>query len=138
MATKITTTIQKTGPFFAKDPGKTFRQNARILMAAVAFEGERDVRAQMQAGNARRRPISRLGGHASDHVLGRTAGISGRPWAVSAVVSVRNTGFSPIQGVSLMAAASRVEQETHAFRRTTSRIRRSRAANLEELLKGIE
>jgi hypothetical protein len=46
------------GPFFRKDPALTFRQNVRVMMDAVAAEGEKDVRAQYQAGEARRRPIS--------------------------------------------------------------------------------
>ena len=43
MATRITTTIDKSGPFFRQDPVKTFRQNVRVMMAAVVAEGEADV-----------------------------------------------------------------------------------------------
>lgn len=138
MGTKITTTIDTSGPFFAKDPAKTFRQNVRVLMDAVAAEGEADVRAQITAGNSGRKPIAELGqDHVSAHVIGRTSNLRGRRWAVTAVVSVNNSGFSPKEGISLMAAASSVESQTHAFRRTTGRIRRARALNQAELLKGL-
>jgi hypothetical protein len=136
--TKITTTIDTSGPFFAHDPTKTFRQNARELMDAVADAGQIDVRAQLRAGRASRKPISELDDdHVEDYVIGRTRNLAGRRWAVSAVVSVNNNGFSPKQGIALMAAAAVVERQTHAFRRTTGRIRRARGVNLDELMKGV-
>lgn len=133
------TTIKLDGPFFQRDPAKTFRQNIRVLMKAVAEEGEADVRAQLRAGQDHRRPISRgvSPDRVADHVVGRVTSLSGRLWAVTAVVSVNNRGLTKVQGIALMAAASTLEGRTHAFRRTTGRIRRSRKVNTEELLKGI-
>jgi hypothetical protein len=90
--TGITTTINNTGPFFTKDPAKTFRQNIRVMMAAIAAEGEADVKAQLAAGDAGRQPISLLGDHVSGHVIGRTASLAGRNWQVTAVISVNNSG----------------------------------------------
>lgn len=133
----IATTIDLSGPFFRKDPTKTFRQNIRVLMDAIAAEGEEDVKAQLRAGNAGRKPIRRLGDHTSDHVIGRTRSLKGKRWAVTAVVSVNNSGYSRAQGVSLMAAASSVESRTHAFRRTAARLRKARAVNSVELTKGM-
>lgn len=133
----ITTTIDLSGPFFRNDPGKTFRQNVRLLMERIAEEGEADVTAQLRAGESSRAPIRRLGDRVSDHVIGRTRSLTGKRWAVSAVVSVNNSGLSQAQGISLMAAAASVEQRTRACRRTTSRLRRARAVNRAELLKGI-
>jgi hypothetical protein len=136
---KITTTIDKTGPFFTHDPVKTFRSNIRTMMAAVAAEGEADVSAQMRATEGGRQPISNnvQPNRVGRNVVGRVTSLRGKPWAVTAVVSVNNTGFSQAQGVALMAAAARVEAVTGAFRKTTSRVKSTRRVNVDELLKGI-
>jgi hypothetical protein len=135
----MTTTIDKSGPFFTKDPARTFRSNIRTMMDAVAREGQSDVRAQLQVGEGGRQPISHgvQPGRVSAHVVGRTSNLVGKRWAVTAVVSVQNRGFTGAQGKALMAAASRVEAQTHAFRKTKGRIRSTRAMNTDELLKGI-
>jgi hypothetical protein len=138
MPSRFVTTIDKSGPFFTNDPAKTFRQNIRVLMDAIAKEGEADVKAQLQAGSSGRARISALGDRVADHTVGRTSSIGGKRWAVTAVVSVNNLGWSRAQGISLMAAASMVERETHSFRRTTGRLRRARAINTAELLRGIK
>ena len=129
--------ISLSGPFFERDPRKTFRQNARVMMQRIEEEGEGDVRQQMEAGESGRAEISHDMGRVSQHVVGRVVSLTGKPWQVTAVISVNNSGFSPAEGIALMAAASRVESETHAFRRTTNRLRRARAVNAAELLKGI-
>jgi len=134
-----TTSMVLTGPFFTKDPKLTFRQNARVMLAAIADEGEADVKVQMEAGESGRKPISTrvTPNRVAGHVVGRVKGMSGKPWAVTAVVSVNNSGFTKAQGKALMAAASRVEGEVHAFRKTTNRLKRSRKINAAELLKGL-
>ena len=139
MATTFKTEIKKTGVFFTSNPAKTFRQNVRVMMAAVAAEGEADVVGQLRAGESGRYPLGGgiRPGRVSGHVRGRTHNLSGKQWAVTAVVSVNNRGFSQQQGIKLMAAASWLESQGHAFRRTTGRIRRARAVNTAELLKGI-
>jgi hypothetical protein len=109
-------------------------------MAAVAAEGEADAKAQMASGQGGRYRIQAAGvtpGRVSGHVVGRVQSLTGKPWAVTAVVSVNNRGYSKKQGTSLMAAAATVEAETHAFRTTKSRLRKARAVNQAELLKGI-
>lgn len=137
MATKIASTIKFDGPFFRQSPAKTFRQNVRVMMDAVAAEGQADVRAQLESGNSSRSPIAVIGGHVSDHAIGRTHALTGKRWAVSAVVSVNNSGLSRRGGIALMAAAATVERKMHAFRRTTTRLRKARAVNVAELLRGI-
>lgn len=138
MARRTITTIRYDGPFFRKDPARTFRQNIRTMLDATAQEGATDVRAQLAAGNASRAPIRYIGDHVSAHVVGRVHSLSGKPWAVTAVVSVNNSGYSKRAGIALMAAASEVEGRTGAFRRTQTRVRRAKAVNAAELLKGIE
>lgn len=136
MAAKWKTSIRKDGPFFRNDPEKTFRKNAHEMMLAVARVGVDDVRGQMRAGEADRAPIRALGDRVSDHVGGELRRYpSGRPY--SAVVFVVNRGLGRAEAISLMAAASEVEGQTHAFRKTAGRISRSRAVNVEQLLKGL-
>lgn len=133
-----TTTIKFDGPFFTGDPAKTFRQNIRAFMDVVAAEGEADVKAQMAVDAGGRKPIRALSPQrVSDHVRGRTRSISGRRWACTAVVSVNNSGFTKAQGISLMAAASQVESQTGAFKRTAARLRRVAKRADAVLLKGI-
>ncbi len=121
------------GPFFTRDPAKTFRQNIRDFMDEVADVGADDVRAQLRAGEDRRAPIHGVSpSRVSAYVQGRTSSLRGKRWAVTAVVSVRPVG-SRRQAISIMAAASRVEAQTHAFRRTASRLRKART----DLLKGL-
>ena len=144
----MVTTIDLTGPFFTHDPAKTFRQNVRVMMAAIADEGERDVKAQMQAAG-------REGAAVRPYVRGRTSNLAGKRWAVSANVSVETSGLVKPAAVRIMAiAAGRhnartkagryigttlgVEGKTHAFRKTKNRIGRSRKVNEAELLKGLQ
>ena len=131
------TSIHYDGPFFTKDPRKTFRQNIRTMMRAIAEEAQQDIETQMRHNQGRRAPIAELGDHVSSHVVGRVKSLRGKPWQVTAVISVNNSGFSTSQGIALMAAHAEVERQTHAFRRTTGRLRRSRKVNAAELLKGL-
>jgi hypothetical protein len=140
LGTKIASSISYDGAFFRKDPGKTFRQNIRVLMAAVAEEGRKDVQAQLDAGEASREPVSSgvQPARVSDHVVGRVKSLTGRQWAVTANVSVLNQNMTPKQARALMAAAASLEKRNHAFRRTATRLRKARALNTVELLKGIK
>jgi hypothetical protein len=139
MPVKTSSRIDMSGPFFTNDPRKTFRQNARVLLDRLQEEGEADVKQQMRGGEGGRAPISQgvSPSRVSGHVVGRVVSLTGRPWQATAVVSINNYGFSKAQGIALMAAAANVERETHAFRRTTNRLRRSRKVNASELLRGI-
>jgi hypothetical protein len=139
MARRSVTTINKSGPFFKYQPGKTFRQNIRVLTKAIAAEGESDVKAQLRAGESGRLPLGGgiRPGRVSGHVVGRTSSLRGKPWEVTAVISVNNSGFSQKQGIKLMAAASWLESQGHEFRKTKNRIGRMRKINAAELLKGI-
>lgn len=137
---KSITTIDLSGPFFTHDPRKTFRQNVKVLMDRLAEEGERDVKAKMRSGESRRRELSThiYPGRVSGHVIGRTKSLKGKNWEVTAVVSVNNSRFSKAEGTALMAGASNVERQTKAFRKMTARMRRAKALNTVELLKGLK
>jgi len=125
--------VDLSGPFFQSDPAKTFRRNIRDFMDEVVEVGAEDVRVQLRSGQAGRAAISATGGRVADYVVGRTSNLSGKRWAVTGVVSVRPVGLSRRGAISVMAAAARVEAQTHAFRRTTSRLRKAKT----DLLKGL-
>jgi hypothetical protein len=134
------TSLDLTGPFFKSSPSKSFRANVKKMMEAVAAEGQEDVRTQLRAGAATRRPMRGVPGsdRVAGHVIGRARNLRGKQWQCTAVVSVNNSGLTKAQGKTLMAAASQVEQQTHAFRRTATRLRKARAINRAELLRGLQ
>lgn len=136
---RVKTTVELTGPFFQRDPKKTFRHNVRRMLQGLADESQKSIRGAFDAGASSRLPIARIpGDRVADHVIGRVRALGGRPWALTAVVSVNNRGWSPQQGISLMAAASRVEHVVHAFRDVASQIRSSRAVLGANLTEGLE
>jgi hypothetical protein len=123
------------GPFFEHDPERTFKANCSVMLHAIIDAGYTDVVHELRSGESGRAPIRKLGDRVSDHVM---AGMKARsPYPPIATVYVRNEGFTDAEAISLMAAASRVEGRTHAFRKVAGRLKRSREANWKELLKGI-
>ncbi len=137
MRTHITTTIDLSGPFFTKDPALVLSQNVELMMAAIAKEGEEDVRAQMQAGESTRAPLS-FGGRVAERLRGRVTSLQHNPWHRTAIVSPSREGLSPKDAIALYAAASRIESKSHPFRTTTNRLRRAKAVNTAELTRGLE
>lgn len=137
--TKIATAIDTSGPFFTHDPAKTFRQNARRLLAETAELGEADVKAQLRSGQAARSSLRYVTpNRVADHVVGRVKSLQGKPWALTAVISVNNSGLDKRGGMQLMAAAASLEGRTHIIRRTAARLRRANKLNAAELLKNID
>lgn len=134
----VSTHVDLEGPLFRRDPGLTLRGNIRKMMAGVAAEGERIARQNLGAGQSGRAPISALGDRVADHVHGRTESLRGKQWMATAVISVNNSGYSQAQGISLMAAASNVERQTHAFRSLYRDLQGSRAVARANLTAGIE
>lgn len=129
------TGLEMTGPFFAKDPAKTFADNLEDFMDAVAKRAEAEVVARMRRGEATRDLVSMGLGRVSDRVVGRTSNLSGRRWRVTAKVSVVPKGLVRLEAIALMAAASEVESQTGAFRKVKGRIRK--ATREVDLLKDI-
>lgn len=135
--TKFKTSITKDGPFFRHDPRQTFRANVRELIRRVIAEGERDIVGQLRSGQGGRARIRKLG-RVSDYVEGRVTAITGKEWQVTGVVSVNTAGLGRSAAVAVRAAGSTLERRHHAFRRTTSRLRRARAVNQAALLEGLQ
>lgn len=146
---RVITSINVKGPFFTKDVAATLEQNVETMMAAVAREGEQDVAVQLAAGEGGRAAMSHGLGRLSANIHGRVRGSV--PWRRWAAISLYEPSHSADEAVALFAAmagrhqagASRgttpgVESATHAFSRTASRLRRSKAAQVAELTKGLE
>lgn len=124
-----------TGPFFAKDPAKTLRNNIRDMLEEIAETAEREVRQQLSAGEGSRATLAAIpNGRVSHFVRGRVASLTGKPWKLHAVISPDTSRLSATQAISVMAAASKLERRTHAFARTSRAIRAGR----KDLAKGLE
>ena len=132
---RFSTSIRKDGPFFRKDPAKVFRENLHDGMLEIARRGRDDVIGQMVATESDRAPIRKLGDRVADHVVGE---LRKRPAGrrYTAVIFVRNQGFTKTEAMSLMAAASKVEDSIHAFRRTFGRIKSNWKDNID-VFKGL-
>lgn len=120
------TSISLTGPFFKQQPSKTFRQNVRLMLEAMAEEGQEDVKVQY--------PVLTGAGQAG--VVGRVHSLSGRPWALTMVISEQHVYPWP-HGGQKQYRGGRTEAKHHMFRTTAGRLRRSRAVNKAELAKGL-
>jgi hypothetical protein len=131
---RFTSSISLKGPFFRHDPVKTFGRNLADLADQMAMEAAKDVAARMAGGN--RAPVSRIGGRVSDRIafFSKNVGLG----KTQSVAMVARRGLSADDAIALDAAGSEVERQTHAWRKTTNRMRRASAINRAELLKGIE
>ena len=135
------------GPFFERDPRKTFRANIRTFMARVAEVAEAETRRRMAAG-------AREGAHTAPFIVGRTHALGGKKWAVTARVSVSTVGQSRPEAIRRQAiAAGRHnpttragrnvgttrggEGRTHAFRDGKKAVEDAAQANIDKLLEGL-
>jgi len=142
-----TLAIELSGPFFERQPGKTFRQNIRGYMARVAEVAAADIQARLGAGGPE-------GASTRPHVVGRTRSLTGRQWACTARVSVSTAGLTRPEAIRRMAiAAGRhtpvsrtgrnlgttrgAEGRTHAFRDAKKAITDAAQANVGLLLEGL-
>ena len=139
--------IDLAGPFFERDPRRTFRQNIRAFMDRIAEQSEHEVRRRMATGG-------REGQHVAPHVVGRTSSLSGKRWSVTARVSVSTRGLDRAAAIRRQAIASgrhnpvtRVgrnigttrggEGRTRAFRDGRSVVMRAARENADQLLEGL-
>lgn len=131
-APRTTGTIRFDGPMFSADPGRTFRQNVRDLMDAVAAEGAEDAQTRI-AGIP---PAGIHTGATRAKIVGRVKSRSGRRWASTAVIGIPNMG-TPAESIQSHAAIAGIERLHHVMRDTAKSIRAARDVNVAELLKGI-
>jgi hypothetical protein len=121
--------IDVSGPFFQRDPKKTVRQNIRRMLEGLAAEGERGVQSQF-GGHI----VSGLG---VTGVKGRVQSLSGKAWAMTAVISQQHVYPWP-SGGSRQYRGGKLEARYGMFRRTASAMRRSRAVISANLTEGLD
>ena len=99
---KYATTIDISGPFFSKDPTKTFAENVQKMLEAMAREGEEDAKAQV-SGLAGR--MSHYTGWTTRTITGRVKNKSGKHWRKTAVVSAFSGGMAASDAIRTNAAS---------------------------------
>jgi len=134
-AVELTTHMDLSGPFFTRDPAKTVRENIRDMLGRLAEEMEKDVQGQIEA---RAGSTPAYTGWSRSRVVGRTASLVGRNWWLHAVVSPNTTGLDKANAIRTMAATATIERRWHPFRKTSFRVRHSRAVLGANLTKGID
>jgi hypothetical protein len=131
--TRTTAKVTLEGPFFRKDPGKTFRGNVRDMMDNLAVEMEREVRRQTDAHAGQ---MPNWTGWSADHVHGFTEW--NIDWGTWAAVQAYTKGMSVKDAKRTKAAAATIERRWHPYRSVKSGIYRSRALITADLAKGLE
>lgn len=119
-------TVDLSGPFFRRRPGDTLYRNIGRMLEGLAEEGERLVQSQY--------PIYTGAGRAG--VRGRVHSLSGKRWAVSAVVSQTHVYPWP-GGGQKQYRGGKTEARHHMFRDTARALRRSRAVLSANLTEGM-
>jgi hypothetical protein len=138
MAPKYGPSIKYSGPFFARDVKKTFRANARDLVTAIAEDGERMVKDNLTPGNGR------VTGRYADAVEGRAKSLSGKKWALTAVVtSTRHLEMPNFRGYGTFLETGLRGKVMSSFRglwvykRVANALRRGSKAARADLVKGL-
>jgi len=126
---RAVTTIDATGPFFQYDPVKRYSQNQIEMLEAFAKEGEQDIQAQVAAAGYG-------GGHFYEGVVGRVHSLGGKQWKATAVISQTHVYPWPGGGAKEYRGG-KLESRHGFFRKTKTRLNRSRAVNKAELTKGL-
>lgn len=134
-AKRVDLTVALSGPFFDRDPKATFRQNVRAMLAALAEEAAKDVRSQIAANEPQ---MPHATGHSRNQVVGRTKSLSGKQWALTAVISESTAGMGKREAIRTKAAGASIERRFHSFARTARAVRSSKAVLSANLTKGIE
>ena len=130
--------VTYSGPLFEKDVTKTFRQNARDLVSAIAEDGERMVKANLTTGNGR------LTGRYADAIEGRAKSLRGTKWALTAVVtSTRHLQMPNYRGFgAVLESGIKGKRQTRfrglwIYRRVSNALKRGSRAARADLTKGL-
>ena len=118
--------VELKGPFFTKDPRKTFRANAREAMLKIVEAGETDIKSKS--------PV--LTGAFQGGVVARNRSLGGKPWALTAVVSQTHTYPWP-GGGQRQYRGGKLERKLGLFKKA-ARVMRSRRREVNNLLKGLQ
>ena len=130
--------VEYSGPFFTKDIKKTFRQNARDLVLAIAEDGEQLVKANLTPGHGR------LTGDYADAVNARVGSLKGKKWALTAVVtSTRHLTMPGFKGFGIfLESGIKGGRQTSfrglwVYRRVGQALKRNSRAARADLTKGL-
>lgn len=131
----VQTTVVLEGPFFTRDPGKTFRQNVRDMNDALAdwMDEQAESGVASHAGS-----MPNYTGWTAEHTVGRTHSNSGNRWGTWAVVSANTAGMSAADAIRTKAAAASIERRWHIYRGVKAGVYRSRPLITANLTKGLE
>jgi hypothetical protein len=130
---ELTTHINLSGPIFTHDGTKTFLQNVRVLMDAMATEGAKEAQTRVRAT-----PRARPTGRRADIITGRTHAHAGKRWAYSAVIGIpMPPGGDAAQSIRDHAAMAEIERKWHPIRGAVQTLQASAAVNRAELAKGL-
>ena len=133
--TRTTAKVELSGPFFTKDPGKTFRGNVRDMMDKLAEAMEDEVRRQIVSHEGQ---MPNWTGWSASRVRGRTKSVTGKRWGTTAVVSSYTADLNAKDAKRTKAAGVTIEARWHPYRSVKSGIYRSRPLLTADLAKGLE
>lgn len=131
----VAVSVELSGPFFTKDPGKTLRQNVRDLMDAMAEWMESEVRDDITAHAG---DMHTYTGWTWAHTVGRTHSLAGKRWGTWAKVSANTGGMGRSDAIRTKAAAATIERRWHPYRNVKSAAYRARPLITADLTKGLE
>lgn len=131
----VTTSVELSGPFFRRDPGKTLRGNVRDLMDALSESMEADVKSAI-AGHAGSMPG--YSGWSWAHTRGRTVSVSGKRWGTWARVSAYTADLGAKDAIRTKAAAATIERRWHPYRNAKRNVYRARPLLTADLTKGLD
>lgn len=134
MTIGVTSKVELFGPLFHRDPAKTFRQNVREMLDALAEELEAMTQEDIASHES---SMPGWTGWTLRNVVGRTESVSGKRWGTWAVVSENTSGMSAKDAIRSKASASGIERRWHPFRRVKSAVYRSRAVIRADLSEGL-
>lgn len=127
MAVEAIVHVELSGPFFQRDPGKTFSENVRRMMAGVAEEGEQAIKSNY--------PV--LTGFGRAGVVGRVDSLSGKQWYATAVIS-QTRAYPWPGGGPKQYRGGKSEARHHMFRAAYHDLQHSRAVLQADLAAGLE
>lgn len=132
--------VEYSGPLFTVDVKKTFRQNARVMLLQIAEDGEQMVKAELAMHRGSVAP------HISDHIEGRVKSLTGKPWALTSVVSSTihlqlpgHKGYAQFleDGHRGRSGIQTTFRGYFVFRRVGAAIKRTRRPAAANLVKGL-
>jgi len=147
--TEMRTSVDLIGPFF-RDPEKTVRTNIHDFLEKVAAEGQEAVRSNFPVGSG----DDPHPGAGRAGVIGRVESMTGKRWALHAVISaqfiypwsrggrggthIRSGRRMVLNSANAQYRGGKMERKLHMFANVSRSLRSSRAVAGANLSRGIE